>query len=461
MNKQNSIIKNHLTRMGILLFLICIGMASYSPKIIQAKNHYSSAKQVKQEIKKINKKLPKASKEYKKANSQYKALYNRDKSETAGSRLMLMAKIVNSNPFIVRYGKSYYHVLNPSNGITLLGSYTASFRVAGGTFTFANQSCVNVTAVKSSVDAKLTSARKNLQKKQKTYLSLSQKKNRLKKTLTYRVPRKNCSVDAGEAFSLEYFCEDSYYNKVTWKSSDPSLLTIKNGKVKALRPGKVTITAKTSISKKTTKIAVIIKNFKKLPLEHSHMTIAVGRKKELWVTNENLYFIEKAYSSNSNVVSVKNGGNYITLKAEGVGTAVITAIGENNEMGTCTVEVFEPTFKTDQTSQPLVINTESFPVTYTVSFQSNLSKSDIQWPSGDRNSEVTVNYDKTTSDSSLVNGTLTFTFNDLEYDSGYGSYSYHISYNYDTICSLDFVIQNPSATSANPTEPPLDSDWDD
>lgn len=461
MNKQNTNFQNHLMRIAILLFLICIGIAFHSPRITQAKNHYSSARQIKQEIKKINKKLPKASKEYKKASSQYKVLYNRDNSETAGSRLMLMAKIVNSNPFIVRYGNSYYHVLNPSNGITLLGSYTASFRVSGGTFTFDNQSCVNITAVKSSVDAKLKSARKNLKKKQETYQSLLQQRNRLKKTLTYRVPQKNCTVDAGETFSLEYFCEDSYYNKVTWKSSNPSLLTIKKGKVKALRPGKVTITAKTSISKKTTKIAVTVKNFKELPLECSQIAIAVGQKEDIWVENENLYYIEKAYSSNSNVVSVKNGGNCITLKAESVGTAVITAIGDNNEVGTCTVEVFEPIFKTDLTSQPVVINTESLPATYTVSFQSNLAKSDIQWPSGGRNSEVTVNYDKTTSDSSLVNGTLTFTFNDLEYDSGYGSYSYSISYDYDTICSLDFVIQNPSATSANPTEPPLASDWDD
>lgn len=165
MNRKNINFQNHLMRIAMLLFLICIGIAFHSPRITQAKNHYSSARQIKQEIKKINKKLPKASKEYKKASSQYKVLYNRDNSETAGSRLMLMAKIVNSNPFIVRYGKSYYHVLNPSNGITLLGSYTASFRVSGGTFTFDNQSCVNITAVKSSVDAKLKSARKTLKKK--------------------------------------------------------------------------------------------------------------------------------------------------------------------------------------------------------------------------------------------------------------------------------------------------------
>lgn len=258
---------------------------------------------------------------------------------------------------------------------------------------------------------------------------------------------------------MEYFCEDSYYNKVTWKSSNPSLLTIKKGKVKALRPGNVTITAKTSISKKTTKLAVTVKNFKELPLDCSQIAIAVGQKENIWVENENLYCIKKAYSSNSNVVSVKNGGYCITLKAESVGTAVITAIGDNNEVGTCTVEVFEPTFKTDLTSQPLVINTESLPATYTVSFQSNLAKSDIQWPSGTNNSEVTVNYDKTTSDSSLANGTLTFTFN--EYSSDYDSYSYNVSYNYKTICSLDFVVQNPSAIGGNPTEPPLYSDWDD
>lgn len=451
MKKQNYDLKKYFMRIVILLFMICISMVFNSPRITQAKEKYSSAKEVKKEIKKINKKISKATRASKKAKAKYKSLAAKDKKETAGSHLLFLAKIENTNPFIVSTGGHYYRVKKPSNGTTLLGHYTASVRFSGGSTYYFGVSCTNVTAVKSSVDAKLTKAHKEMNRQESLRKRLIKKRNKLKKTLTYRVPRKDCTIDAGETFSLKYFCDDSYYNEVKWKSSNTSVVTIKKGKVKALRPGKVTITAKTSISKKTTKISVTVNDFKEFPLEYSYMSIAVGKKAELWVARDG-DCCDKVYSSNDNIVSIQNnGGSIITLKAKSVGTAVITAISSDNEIGTCTVEVFEPTFKTDLTSQPKVINTENLPATYTVSFQSNLAKSDIQWPSG-----VTVNYDKKISDNTLVNGTLVFTFDEYSYNEE--PYYDSISYDYEVICSFEFVVKQGPATSTDPTNPPIYSD---
>ena len=158
-----------------------LGVIAISSDQAQA---YTSAKQVKKEIRAVDKKIAQENRASSKAQAKYKSLAAKDKAETAGSHLLLLAKIENTNPFIVSIGGRYYRVFNPSNGTILLGSYTASVRSSGGTTYYSSVSCTNVTAVKSSVDAKLTQARREMNRHESLRKKLVKKRNKLKKTLT-------------------------------------------------------------------------------------------------------------------------------------------------------------------------------------------------------------------------------------------------------------------------------------
>lgn len=102
--------------------------------------------------------------------------------------------------------------------------------------------------------------------------------------------------------------------KVVWKSSKPSVVKVKNGKITALKAGKSTITVKAN--KQTKKCVVTVEAPK---LSDSTLELEVDDEDSLTLTGCKHSVTWK--SSNPSVVSVTNGN----LSAISAGTAVISA----------------------------------------------------------------------------------------------------------------------------------------
>ena len=137
---------------------------------------------------------------------------------------------------------------------------------------------------------------------------------------------------------------DNATNKgVSWKSSDPSVASVSEGKVTALKPGKATITVKTDDGGKTATCEVTV-NAKVYPVESvsldlTYIEIEVGNEITItatvypsYATNQNLIWT----SSDSSVATVSKG----KIKALKAGFAVIKATPEDGaKAAVCNVKV--------------------------------------------------------------------------------------------------------------------------
>ena len=114
--------------------------------------------------------------------------------------------------------------------------------------------------------------------------------------------------------------------KIVWTSSKKKVATVKNGKVKGLKKGKVTITAKVKGTKKTAKATIYIGTpVKKVTFSETSISLKKGEsaamKAKLQPASAT---VKKIYysSSDKSVATVSSSG---TITAKGAGTAVITA----------------------------------------------------------------------------------------------------------------------------------------
>jgi len=137
---------------------------------------------------------------------------------------------------------------------------------------------------------------------------------------------------------------DNATNKgVSWKSSDPSVASVSEGKVTALKPGKATITVKTDDGGRTATCEVTV-NAKVYPVESvsldlTYIEIEVGNEITItatvypsYATNQNLIWT----SSDSSVATVSKG----KIKALKAGFAVIKATPEDGaKAAVCNVKV--------------------------------------------------------------------------------------------------------------------------
>ena len=137
---------------------------------------------------------------------------------------------------------------------------------------------------------------------------------------------------------------DNATNKnVTWSSSDPSVASVSNGKVTALKAGKATITVKTDDGGKTAPCEVTV-NAKVYPvtsvlLDKTSVEMTEGDELTLTATvipdnatNKNVIWS----SSDSTVATVSNG----KVKALKSGKVIITAKAEGgNKQATCEIKV--------------------------------------------------------------------------------------------------------------------------
>lgn len=155
-----------------------------------------------------------------------------------------------------------------------------------------------------------------------------------KKTINKFVKLKSMNITSGKSFTFSKKVtaknnKSAVYGGVTWKSSNPKVLTIDNkGKIKAIKLGSVNVTATTMDgSKKSVKCKVrVIKPVKKITFDKKNKyNVNYGKSINLKATVEPSDASIKALkwkSSNSKVLTVNQKGK---VTAKGLGSAVITA----------------------------------------------------------------------------------------------------------------------------------------
>lgn len=155
-----------------------------------------------------------------------------------------------------------------------------------------------------------------------------------KKTINKFVKLNSMNIASGKSFTFSKRVTDKkkksvVYGGVTWKSSNPKVLTIDNkGKIKAIKLGSVNVTATTMDgSKKSVKCKVrVIKPVKKITFDKKNKyNVNYGKSINLKATVEPSDASIKALkwkSSNSKVLTVNQKGK---VTAKGLGSAVITA----------------------------------------------------------------------------------------------------------------------------------------
>lgn len=153
---------------------------------------------------------------------------------------------------------------------------------------------------------------------------------------------KTLKIGKGESYTLKASVKPSKASqKVSWKSSKKSVVSVKNGKMKGLKTGKAVISAKTP-NGKIAKCTVTVKNApKKLRLngKNNQKTLKKGKKFQIKVVfPSNTYSNKLTYSSNNKkVATVSSKGLVIAAKKKG--TAVITVKAFNGKKAKLTIRV--------------------------------------------------------------------------------------------------------------------------
>lgn len=157
--------------------------------------------------------------------------------------------------------------------------------------------------------------------------------------------KKSLTVEQGKTKKLKATISPAgATGKITWKSSNPKIASVKNGTVKGLKKGTVTITAKLSskIYAKC-KVTVSVKP-KSITLNKKKLTLTVGNSAKLTYKLSPQGAKTKASwsSSKKEIASVSKSGNVTAKKA---GTATITVKTSNGKKASCkvTVKALKPT----------------------------------------------------------------------------------------------------------------------
>lgn len=138
--------------------------------------------------------------------------------------------------------------------------------------------------------------------------------------------------------------------QLTWTSSNPSVATVAGGVVTGVTAGQTTITVSTTINgvfKSASCNILVVPEVTSIKIDPSDVSMSIGEYKTLnaTITPASLNNVElKWISSNESIVQItENGKKYATIKAIAGGTAVITAINQNNVVvGFCNVTVKQP-----------------------------------------------------------------------------------------------------------------------
>ena len=146
-------------------------------------------------------------------------------------------------------------------------------------------------------------------------------------------------VGEEENLSVNYFPSNAENKEVTWSCDNEDIVKIKNGKVKALKPGTAEVKVVSEDGKKEAicKVTVVSDPIESISFSDESITIYVGNTVTL-VTNsvpENTAIENPIWtSSDEEVATVKNG----VIKAKKIGTTIVTISNESNTI-TASIEI--------------------------------------------------------------------------------------------------------------------------
>ncbi len=139
-----------------------------------------------------------------------------------------------------------------------------------------------------------------------------------------KLNKKSITLGKGEAFTLKATVspKNATYKNVTWKSSKPKIVSVKNGKITAKATGSSTITA-TADGKKATCKVTVRKAPKQIRLSATSKKLKKGRTYQIKVKlpSKSASYKITYKSSNKKVATVSDSGK---VKAKKKGTATIT-----------------------------------------------------------------------------------------------------------------------------------------
>ena len=179
------------------------------------------------------------------------------------------------------------------------------------------------------------------------YLFFSSSGNIKPESVTLSQDVISMKINTSYQLSADVYPSNSNNRVITWSSSDSSIVSVNNGKIKGLKEGNATITVTTLDGNKTSSSNVVVtKNttstvkVNNVSFVNKTVSINLGQEKTLEylvspnnASNKNVTFS----SNNSSVVSINNSGRIKGLK---VGSAVITITTvDGNRNDTCTVNV--------------------------------------------------------------------------------------------------------------------------
>ena len=188
--------------------------------------------------------------------------------------------------------------------------------------------------------------------------------------------------------NIEFSPKTTTERKITWTSSDNSILTIdKNGVLIAKKRGTVKVTAK-SVNGKSDSITITVnasnntsgslKDIKSISITNNPKKMLTGEKFSLNVQTSPVYDTSKIFtykSSNEKVLKVNKDG---VVKAVGKGKASITVTSNNNKKATITIQVDDYRIKL---SENKISGSEGSTkeITATIETKKNIDNTSVKW----------------------------------------------------------------------------------
>lgn len=244
--------KKRKLQMLLLAACIFLGALCISPASSEAKS-YTTKSAVRKEIKKLTSQKSSLSKKLKKQKKKEQKLRNRGIIPLAGTAISI-------NPLIVEQigTRSCYWIQSGTGNIKRLLTFcSGTVKTTKKTKTFYSNgiryTCILCRGIKSvSYSSANISARL-----EKVNAELKKLKNTLKNSV---VLSSGFTMTAGTSGKLDFQLKKyPSYNKVSFKSSDKSIVSVSgDGTVRAEKPGKATITAICSVSKKKSRITITV-----------------------------------------------------------------------------------------------------------------------------------------------------------------------------------------------------------
>lgn len=205
------------------------------------------------------------------------------------------------------------------------------------------------------------------------------------------ISKKNISLNKGSSMTLKM---QNTKQKVKWSSSNKKVAAVSTkGKVKGIKNGKVTITAKVGSKKYTCKVTVkkAAVNVNSVSLNESNVTLYEGESKTLKATvfPSNASNKTIIWSSSNNRVATVNKG---VVQAFEPGIAIITAEAVNGKKCTCKVIVKEIAVETIKLSESEIeLNIGAMSVLEATILPNNAGNKNVIWSSS--NHEVATVYE--------------------------------------------------------------------